>query len=221
MVNFRANFFCLNSTPKTSLSSRLRPFQHLSKPLKPKSKKKNSWIQWTALTSTFHNLKPFGKSSTLKISPTNRIVSGSAPLMATSNRSCTVVETIWKAWISTLALRVFRSFKMIGTSLSNNKREKWITSNKSSMRGILLTLRKKTTKRVISRRKMNFRCWMKSKELIMLTGWRNQLNKAYVNGRQLLHIIRGQKVRKLKHGLIKSWKRFSLNKHSRIMQEKK
>jgi len=111
-----------------------------------------------ALTSTFHSLKPFGKSSMLRIRLSNRIVSGSVPPMAISKRSCTVVETIWKAWISTLALRAFRSFKMIGTSLSNNKREKLITSNKSSMRGILLTLGKRTTKRVISRRKMNFRC---------------------------------------------------------------
>jgi len=157
----------------------------------------------------------------LRNNPINSTVSGLVPPTATSNRSSTAVETIWKAWISTSASKVFRSSRMTGTSLSSNKREKWLTSNKSSMRGILLTLRKRTTKRVISRRKMNFRCWMKSKELIMLTGWRNQLSKAYVNGRQLLHIIRGQKVKKLKHGLIKSWKRFSLNKHSRIMREKK
>lgn len=147
----------------------------------------------------------------------NDLLSGSALQMDIGNRSSTGVETIWKAQISTLGLRVYRSFRMTGTSLSSNKRERQLKSNKNSMKEILQILMKKTTKRVISRSRMNFRCSMKLKELIVPIGWSNLSSRVYANGRQLLHIIKGQMEKKLKHGLIKSQKRYRLlHKDSRF-----
>jgi len=124
MENFRANFFYLSFTRRSSHSFKLRLYQHLSNPLRLKSKKRNSSTQWMALTSISLSPRPFGKSLMLRINLTNKIVSGLALPKAISNQSSMDVETIWKAWISTLASKVFRSFRMTGKSLASNKRKK-------------------------------------------------------------------------------------------------
>jgi hypothetical protein len=90
-----------------------------------------------ALTSISHSPRPFGKSLMLRNNLTNKTVSGLAPPKAISNRSSMGEETIWKAWISTLASKAYRSFRMTSKSLSSNKRKKETTSSKISMREIL------------------------------------------------------------------------------------
>jgi hypothetical protein len=90
-----------------------------------------------ALTSISLSPRPFGKSLMLRINLTNKIVNGLVLPRATSNRSSMDVETIWKAWISTLASKAYRSFRMTGKSLASNKRKKEKTRRKTNMRGIL------------------------------------------------------------------------------------
>jgi hypothetical protein len=90
-----------------------------------------------ALTSISLSPRPFGKSLMLRNNLTNKTVSGLGLQRAISNRSSMDEETIWKAWISTLASKVYRNFRMTGKSLSSNKRKKERTSSKTNMREIL------------------------------------------------------------------------------------
>jgi hypothetical protein len=90
-----------------------------------------------ALTSISLSPRPFGKSLMLRNNLTNKIVSGLALPKVTSNQSSMDEETIWKTWISTLASKVYRSFRMTGKSLASNKRKKEPTRRKTNMRGIL------------------------------------------------------------------------------------